>query len=525
MPGHRLISVLALLILPSLAHARVDARFLTTKGDTLEGVFLFMRGDTIYAQIQEGWGEIRTQATHKSSVHAVLFWNGKELDLSKSEFGPAEEVEAEAVESLKAASSVANKIRIENTSRADAESRDSITNPSATDPVADSRQEIAGTEPDTSEAESTAMSPPGEDPVADAEANDSIEYPEPVAEPGAEPGAEEEIAPEPSAESAEPVMKEGDSPEEKADAVEKAEVEKDVEPGVADEKEAKGEESIDSAVTEVAQADEDVAEPVEETAEQAAQEEPTHGMLQVRSTPPGATVYLDDRQLEGSTPLVVDSLPAGRYIIRAIKDTLTGAAGIAVVAGQENPVEIALGSPRTELEISSSPPGVDVYVGKKRSRRKPPDGITPTVLTELPADSVRLYLYKKGYRDTTVSVSLVSGLTNAYSVSLTDLESLQKTASGGLRRPHQKTAVSMVLPSIVSVMVGGAFMVAAGRDYEEASSVKDYLEGSLVGGPSYDAAVQENEERVRTGNVRMGVGSVLVGLGAVGLSAGLVLYF
>jgi formylglycine-generating enzyme required for sulfatase activity len=115
---------------------------------------------------------------------------------------------------------------------------------------------------------------------------------------------------------------------------------------------------------------------------------PLFARVAVKSVPPGATVWADDREL-GTTPLETE-LDAGRYTLALVHpDFRRFESPITVVAGQPltvGPVE--LGMPDGRLVVASRPAGADVSIGGRYRGRTPltigvPPGVPQEVLLTL----------------------------------------------------------------------------------------------------------------------------------------------
>lgn len=120
---------------------------------------------------------------------------------------------------------------------------------------------------------------------------------------------------------------------------------------------------------------------------------PTTGTASLTSLPPGATVTLGDRELEGTTPLTVEDLEAGTYSLTfALAGHRPASAEVEVEAGAEATVEASLdrlrrapATPPGRLSINTRP-WSKVYVGRRLL------GTTPIGEVRVPSGTVRLRL-------------------------------------------------------------------------------------------------------------------------------------
>ncbi len=144
--------------------------------------------------------------------------------------------------------------------------------------------------------------------------------------------------------------------------------------------------------------------------------EPLPGSIRVVTTPPGATVYLDDRRI-GTSPTTVLDLAAGPHRIRVLHD------GYDPVA---RTVELALGESRTEefllaadagtIRVSSRPAGAEVFVdGASRGSTKPAPGgaaDAPSAPLDIPGvrtGSHKVEISRPGYAPVSQTVRVSRG--------------------------------------------------------------------------------------------------------------------
>jgi len=123
---------------------------------------------------------------------------------------------------------------------------------------------------------------------------------------------------------------------------------------------------------------------------------PVTGSLDVRSTPSGASVYIDDTY-KGVTPKVVSGVSAGPHLVKITRNgyydyTKT----TAVTAGKTTTVSATLTSlPQTSvtgsLDISSTPAGANIYIDGEYK------GVTPKVISGLSEGEYWVIVTKDGY--------------------------------------------------------------------------------------------------------------------------------
>ncbi len=110
------------------------------------------------------------------------------------------------------------------------------------------------------------------------------------------------------------------------------------------------------------------------------------GSVQITSTPPGASVFIDNR-FAGVTPLLARGLAPGAHAVRLEKKNYRRYYGTVTVAAAGVRLDVPLEAERSsEIRIASLPSGAKVFVnGRYRAQ-------TPVVLSNLPAGSYALRL-------------------------------------------------------------------------------------------------------------------------------------
>jgi hypothetical protein len=129
------------------------------------------------------------------------------------------------------------------------------------------------------------------------------------------------------------------------------------------------------------------------------------GTIVVKSTPPGASVFLDNsKKSSGSTPIEVPDVPVddAHKIAVMKKGYATAVQTVRLKPGERKQVEVALKSLLGEIRITSDPPGAKVYLDERYMDRD-----TPTSLSDLSLGKrYKLRLVKKGYKVWEDEVSL-----------------------------------------------------------------------------------------------------------------------
>ncbi|MBN2733357.1 MAG: PEGA domain-containing protein [Methanomicrobiaceae archaeon] len=147
----------------------------------------------------------------------------------------------------------------------------------------------------------------------------------------------------------------------------------------------------------------------------------SYGTISVRSTPSGASVYLDGNY-QGQTPTTVSGVVKGAHTIELNKAGYNEWVGqVTVYAGQTStiyPTLQAIPTPGTgTIYVSSSPGGAYLYLDGTY------EGVTPTygtsAIDNVNAGTHTITLKLSGYKDATTSVSVIGGGTATVSLPLT----------------------------------------------------------------------------------------------------------
>lgn len=141
---------------------------------------------------------------------------------------------------------------------------------------------------------------------------------------------------------------------------------------------------------------------------------PEYGDLQVQSTPYGAAVYVNGNY-QGTTysasPLYITQLKPGTYSVQlSMPDYQTYTTSSVVQAGSTNDITVTMtpvssSPPDTtgQINIVSSPAGANVYLDNVYK------GLTPVVLSDIPAGNHIVLLQMSGYQDWSSSVNVTGG--------------------------------------------------------------------------------------------------------------------
>jgi hypothetical protein len=137
------------------------------------------------------------------------------------------------------------------------------------------------------------------------------------------------------------------------------------------------------------------------------------GILQVKSTPGGADVYVDGFY-SGATAATIGNLAAGPHVVQlklAGYREWVGTIDIPAnsVAFIDTTLEFATADPTGNIVVSSDPPGASVYLDNNFQGRTQADN--PLDLTGIPPGSYPLELQLTNYRDFVTTIEVLAGKT------------------------------------------------------------------------------------------------------------------
>ncbi len=127
------------------------------------------------------------------------------------------------------------------------------------------------------------------------------------------------------------------------------------------------------------------------------------GDAYIKSNPDGAQIYLDDRRIEGTTPIVVEGINAGLHTLRLVKDNLVGSGTVFVSPDELARVEIELEVGQAVLKVYSTPFEAQVELDGRII------GPTPQTIRDLAAGSHYVKITHPGYLVFSESISVRVG--------------------------------------------------------------------------------------------------------------------
>jgi len=175
------------------------------------------------------------------------------------------------------------------------------------------------------------------------------------------------------------------------------------------------------------------------------------------SMPSGAKVYVDDKLLPGTTPLMEEGVAAGTHQIRMEKGYYSGIQTVFLEPNEFKKVELTLVKAKGGLKILSTPFEANIFLDNK------PLGLSPQTLTGLDAGEHILKLTKPGYLDLEEVVTIAGDEIKRISIPLEKIKPAKLNITS--QPPHcdvylnnqlqGKTplAVHDLMPGMVSVKV------------------------------------------------------------------------
>ncbi|NQT18399.1 MAG: PEGA domain-containing protein [Planctomycetes bacterium] len=122
----------------------------------------------------------------------------------------------------------------------------------------------------------------------------------------------------------------------------------------------------------------------------------------IASTPPGATVFIDDTYA-GTSPVSKDLAP-GRHLVRLKRKGCRDWAAEITVPLDNPRIDVALKAlKKGSIMVTSDPPGCNVYVNGRD------EGITPLLIADLPDDLYNIRVQKPNYAEYQETVEVADG--------------------------------------------------------------------------------------------------------------------
>jgi hypothetical protein len=125
------------------------------------------------------------------------------------------------------------------------------------------------------------------------------------------------------------------------------------------------------------------------------------GDIYLKSTPPDAQIYINNKLQQERTPATVRNLPTGECLIKVVKGDFVGSRVVTVMPNDIVDITIAMGIGKGGIKLYSTPAEAEILIGDQ------PFGATPKVIRDLPAGDYVVSLRKDGFLEAkrTVKVS------------------------------------------------------------------------------------------------------------------------
>jgi hypothetical protein len=117
------------------------------------------------------------------------------------------------------------------------------------------------------------------------------------------------------------------------------------------------------------------------------------GDFYFKSDPPGATVFIDDKPVNGVTPNSVEGAQAGMHTIRMETDEYSASENVFLEPNEFKRVELKLTRARGGIKVLSQPYEAAIFIDEKAF------GLTPQTITDLETGEHAVRLTKDGYMD------------------------------------------------------------------------------------------------------------------------------
>ena len=135
------------------------------------------------------------------------------------------------------------------------------------------------------------------------------------------------------------------------------------------------------------------------------------GSIYLISNPSGATIRIDNKPIDGVTPLTIENISAGEHLVQAEKENYYGKKMVTVEPDVINRITIQLGSFTANLNVFSTPDGKVSVDGKEY-------GTTPLTIKDLTVGTHRLKVKKTGFLNHISDVLVEKGKVNKIEVTL-----------------------------------------------------------------------------------------------------------
>jgi hypothetical protein len=127
------------------------------------------------------------------------------------------------------------------------------------------------------------------------------------------------------------------------------------------------------------------------------------GNFYIKSIPSGASVYLNDELMNEPTPLVIEDIPVGKYLIRLESGDYAGNTQVVLNNNDFNTIDLKLTKKRGRLKVITRILQTDVYIDDKYR------GKTPIVFDSLAVGDYNIKIKRQGYLELSRNVIIEQG--------------------------------------------------------------------------------------------------------------------
>ncbi len=251
--------------------------------------------------------------------------------------------------------------------------------------------------------------------------------------------------------------------------------------------------------------------------------------LFIKTDPKDASVYIDGKLMDGRTPGTFENLTPGKHTVQVKKADFQASRDVELIGNQMVRISLKLEKQKTALKITSKPTEAEIFLEKEKTLSKKPDQLTPGIFYDITSGPHKFSLFKVGYVDTTLSITIKEFESNNFSISLveeTDNKKILQQKKFVKRRKQRKPGRIMIIGSVGLAAAGAILMYYAQEDYDDAMDIKDKLDlSSIKSGPVYEDLVKENKDENDSGNLKTGLSIGMFGAAGVCGGLGIVLFF
>jgi hypothetical protein len=250
--------------------------------------------------------------------------------------------------------------------------------------------------------------------------------------------------------------------------------------------------------------------------------------LSISTKPSGAAIFLNGQSTKYTTPATILNLKPGLYTIYVQKDNLEAFEEIKLVNNNFNSISIALLKKyKRELQITTNPPGANIYLNKRITPRAHTAGVSPKSFA-LDEEVVSVSLFKENYRDTVFNVQLKTVPKFQKVITMIPMTSQEQQWQKKFTKEKQLAKIGKfsVAGGTLFILGGVAGILLAKEDYAKAETHQNQL---LLSGnrktPEYLQHKQNYYDATEKGIIKRNGSFFLIGIGAAVSALGIYFYF